>query len=1434
MRIRVKNLRDGTSQHQRSQPSLNPAYVSVDEQTLADHLKFVRAYARKLRYFNAHHQPDGTWANFFDLDDDTIQALAHTLEDFDPTHPSGLDALPSKIQAVAAQPHLALLLTFLHLLKYPQQQFRALTQRRLDFYYRQVLRLAEKPAQPDQVHVTFALPAGQTEYRLPQGTRLSAGQDAQGTDLHYATDRDLYLSQTQIASVKTLSLEKDDIDLETIHWGHSRHRNYPHLKAVYGTPEESSEAFEAMLRWAVGHPHQGDPLPLPPGRDAPASGETIVTALIRLVEAIASLSPEQISQARQDYILKQLCFVTLDDFKFCLSTQREQLASYSEDQPASPPPRQRWQQVYQLVEKAYRKKINRDRRAVLKQEHHTHFDRNDPQKGFAALWQLAIGQPVPEDLPPDLDNRFYQETFFLPIEDFKHVMEIQKDDGTEIDDPSWDEVYRLLERAQTKRQGYTYPSIGRTEPKAVRARTLADAEPGQKLTLERFHPFMSKPLTEGAEEKAAPAPSLGIAIVSPLLHLGEGNRTITLTLECQPGSFSREALREQLTENNIPFTLQISTDKEWHTIAETPELLAIEPGNQLRPAAKLSQTYPANRLSIASDQKTIAVSNPRNSSPRIRFDDSAKNTLLVWPNGNVYRTTGVTGNRLAVEYVKKIAPPADGETSILHYGAEGLADALKFKFTLDAAQPAIKPPQAEDSSIPVQTAHPVLKLILKDNAAKDGRETAYYKAFKDLCLEHVRLQVGVEGLKQLQLRNDRTRLNPKSPFEPFEAQPRVGASFYFAHPELVSKPLTSLSLNLTWLGLPENFQTHYHAYSNCGLEPSPPAIGNDSFKVQLEMFRDRTWHPSNLESSSELSKPLFKSQDDKALNPSPLTFANDRLNSLKTEFSAPPEPNPNDDLLEQDAYFRLELAGTDFQHDLYSLVLNKVARAGDQDFVKDKAGNNVKDKNGSDLKINSLTVFPPYTPKVKSFTVDYEAVADFPLQTGDGDPSAGQISQLHPFGYVDLRQASRPDDENKRYYFLPQYNTEGSLFIGLRDATPPQQLTLLFQLISGSGDADLPNPTIHWSYLTGNRWQGFKDDQILSDSTNGLVDSGIVRLTLPEAETSQTTLMPPGLYWLRATVQTNAPAIPEAIDIRTQAVTATFVDQDNDPEHLAQPLAAQAIQALVERLSAIASVEQPYSSFGGRQREPHAAFYTRVSERLRHRQRAVTRWDYERLVLEKFPQIYKAKCLTQAEQPTAPSAAQVTVVVIPNLANTQPFLPLEPKAPQYLLKEIEAYLQAHTSPFVKVVVKNPRYQRIQYRAVVRFRQGYDQGYHLQQLNEALIRFLSPWAYEEQSSISFGSSIHSSEVIHFIDSQPYVDYVANLKLIEVNAESEARDYTVNTSYSVNITNLAQVKTGDAILVSAKSHIIDLATEADYSEEDFEGIDYMIIGVDFVVV
>ena len=315
-----------------------------------------------------------------------------------------------------------------------------------------------------------------------------------------------------------------------------------------------------------------------------------------------------------------------------------------------------------------------------------------------------------------------------------------------------------------------------------------------------------------------------------------------------------------------------------------------------------------------------------------------------------------------------------------------------------------------------------------------------------------------------------------------------------------------------------------------------------------------------------------------------------------------------------------------------------------------------------------------------------------------------------------------------------------------------------------------------------------------------------------------------------------APAIVDSVcdvvAIDTQAVSATFADRGNAAAHYAQPLPAGSVKGPALREPKLASVAQPYTSYGGSPRERDEVFRVRVSERLRHKQRALTIWDYERLVLERFPEIYKAKCIPAASHIDADTLGLVDLVVIPDIRDKLPFDPFEPKVSADRIADVAAYLAPLAPPFARVQVRNARYIEVKVRFGVRFRDGVDVGFYRKQLSEELSRFLSPWAYDEGSDIAIGGRIYANSIIDFVDRRHYVDHLATIKLFR---SRDGRDFELvpapvgasGEGYFVAADH------PDEILVAARQHEIDVITDVSYDSELFTGIGHMKVELDFVV-
>jgi len=206
--------------------------------------------------------------------------------------------------------------------------------------------------------------------------------------------------------------------------------------------------------------------------------------------------------------------------------------------------------------------------------------------------------------------------------------------------------------------------------------------------------------------------------------------------------------------------------------------------------------------------------------------------------------------------------------------------------------------------------------------------------------------------------------------------------------------------------------------------------------------------------------------------------------------------------------------------------------------------------------------------------------------------------------------------------------------------------------------------------------------------------------------------------------------------------------------------------------AAVKSVTQPYQAFGGRPTETASAFATRISERLRHKDRAIALWDYEHLVLEAFPSIYQARCLNHTRyEPNSNGTGiyrelapgHVTVVTIPDLALPNPRDPLRPYTSLRVLGEIERFLAGRMSCFARLHVQNPQFEEVRVDLRVRLRDGVDETFHVNELKREITRFLSPWAFRGDARPTFNGKVYKSVLVNFIEERPYVDYVADMRL-----------------------------------------------------------------------
>lgn len=1439
--------RDGTSQARRRLAALAPGYARVDERGPAELLAFVRAYAAQLIYFDHDDAPAGDWRALLDHGELELADLVAYLED------------PSRYEGEAARwlgrPHLALLLTFIELLGHARAQLDRLTERHLDYYYEQVLGLARRLAAPDRAAVLVELAPGVERLRLPAGTEFQAGLDSEGKARIYRSERDLFANLAEVAELRSVFAERERTTLASL----ARERDL-----------SEPERFTAMLELALGEQRAGDAVAKLDGEDVDVDYVAARLALIVFAEHGLQLEHHELRtlmrlrarrgpaaagewsrinallgvddpadprdfEANLEAVAGALDFdgLPLVDSIDELYAHREREdvgASIDAQLPfgrakfeALMPIKRRidgeWDEINRLLERAGRRQrgvLSFDLRAAVDDFDPTDFDTN-----LAA----ALGQGWPPEWPghsEDLDSyvaelRALEAHLATGAEHLLSMIRIaRRAQQSEATAGDWHKLAEILSEAHRER-------ILTARREAIADHRAAQGLSGADALAASLRFALDLDLPDWAALEAALAGLVGRSQVellaryhtqladpnaARLLSWDDADRVLELAWRKREGL--ELSAPEQLTWRNL-YAHEDATRVVVDSGSDTPRWRTF---GQRRPPASADQT-PAPLLGAALRSPLLALSSgARELRLSCGFEpegfERERLVAAIEAGALVVEVSTEAGwVELELAAFSVVAGGVDDDYWSLHGGQR----------QPDEDRPAIGLTLRADASFDPFAAlaesdddWPSLRLMLRQLWDEDSAsyETAY-AAFAPLHLAAVHLRVVVSELAELRLRNDLRRLDPNKPFEPFGRKPEAGARLYLSHPELARAQLERLRLDIEWMGLPDDLVRHYANY--------PGVASLADFQASLVLV-DQSLEVPLLTGASLFASDGDQTATTRALEVESISAALDLPAAAGVRYDPRLDVPETGDVRADPRHFYLELGPGDFGHDDYPILATRQSRALSVAMARG-------DDLSADGAMDPYELRPPYTAKIKRLRASYETSLElrFDGHRDHGTTGADDLIHVHPFGQCPAPRVVDTLTGPRGPRLLPDYSHAGELYVAIDKLSPPQQLTMLVQLAEGSADPDLDAAPIEWSVLDGDRWVGLGDAQILADTTRGLVNSGIVEFSL--APVAPSTRLPGGHLWLRAAIARDPDSVCNTEAIHTQAVELVFDDRGNAADHYAEPLAVESIDRLVRPRPELTAVRQPYTSYGGRAPEQAADFRTRVSERLRHKQRALTPWDYEHLVLARFAEIYKAKCLRATHAPG--DQGRVRVVVVPDIRHKLPRDPFAPKVPASLLAEIEAELAALAPDHVRVEVRNPQYIAVMVRVGVRFTPGVDPGWAGRQLIWDLNRYLSPWAYDEGAELSIGGRIYANSIIDFVDRRDYVDYVAELKLF---TSLDSVDFELVPERPGDAGYFVGARRDDQILVAARDHQIDIISER-YQQQAFTGLGYTKIALDFIV-
>lgn len=628
-----------------------------------------------------------------------------------------------------------------------------------------------------------------------------------------------------------------------------------------------------------------------------------------------------------------------------------------------------------------------------------------------------------------------------------------------------------------------------------------------------------------------------------------------------------------------------------------------------------------------------------------------------------------------------------------------------------------------------------------------------------LRVEALKLAVEVQGLEPRNLHSSMGRLDPSQPLPIFGPSPVLGSFFKVGVEEITAKPLDAITLRLDWHGLPisrDGFRGHYSGYRLDGDGQSHPPgelFSNDVFRVDLHLETEANGAPPPLTLPLFASLPASDPATAPSTSPSPLAST--------TALTVP-------DLKGRRGVraLRLELSAPlhAFGDALYAInCLDAARRSAPKPMETGTSPPPSGDARTSDAPPDWPN--PPWSPRVSRVRVDYHCATETtlsPSTTGQASswlhltplhaiqPATGEAEHGVPLLPPLLAGEPQPTSSSP-----PSPGALQTAMVLLTLSQPIHQICLLFGLTtSGSVNSFSPSPGLRVDAWIDGQWRALPEQNV-EDGTSGLSRTGLLRLTLPDDQTSaQLQLRVSGLGDLQ----------PDLVCLEPNATWATW-QGPGGRLGLNRSLEAGKVTAALVNLPSITEVRQPLPSTGGVAPASVAMEQVCLAERMRHKDRAIQAEDYALLLLRAFPVLWQVAVLPACNASWRSEAGCVTIIPIPGPdAPTIPD-PTIPSCDAAFSEKVLMELRPRLSPFVRLQVACPPYCRLRVAATVVVEDEGRLATSLQQLQADLVRFLSPWPSPDLGQRP-RNYFEESAVSQFIRDRPYIRSIDCLELMAV--------------------------------------------------------------------
>ncbi|WP_199119178.1 hypothetical protein [Pedobacter sp. ASV28] len=617
---------------------------------------------------------------------------------------------------------------------------------------------------------------------------------------------------------------------------------------------------------------------------------------------------------------------------------------------------------------------------------------------------------------------------------------------------------------------------------------------------------------------------------------------------------------------------------------------------------------------------------------------------------------------------------------------------LKLSFTLDEKFPPTERCTLEKHKF--TSKYPKLNLHLNFEAWMYP-----YSWIKDLKINKILIRTEVSNSSNVQVYNELGKVDSSKPFAPFGISNKKGSWFALGNYEMAIKNTKTVSVDMRWIQLPDN-ETGLLGY----YAPYGQNIDNTSFKLRTYYLADFDW-----KASKENADQYLFATHNSSINQSPVNNAKLYRKTCLANIDVTKMPP-------------IKISEEEYEY-------NQLARSGFIELVLQSPemgfGESVYHKRFTELMMKSARkdqkypeLNPPISPLIDRITLSYvaEDIID-PFHINE-ESAVDYILPLDDLTNFPLHI------DNPITFAAPL--DEVNVLIGLQNAAPGHLLNVFFEFEPSQEEtAKNDQPIIQWYIGHMRKWKAVSQDYFVQiDETMHLSLTGRIQFFLPE-KIDASLYDHHGHLWIRAGISSQQTNL-----FLLKSISLNPVLLQLDTTVMAPNTSFTKVKAELEPEKNIPGIIawRPLSPFfEGRTKETDNDMLIRISEHITHLGKAVTPRDYERIILQVFADIGKAKCYNEIIN----KKNMVTIAVLPASYSEKPLVA------NYAMVKMERFLQRINSSYADhIKITNPNYEEVMIRMNLEFKESYFSKKRRKKILDLVNNCIAPWQ-DQQVLPQFG-------------------------------------------------------------------------------------------------